>query len=245
MLHIFMEKKNERILELELPSKIYFFILIYYKKQPITPYRIGKLIYKTFNTVVSPKIYSYIKTLKNLGLIEFEEQTIKGRRAKILKPNLIKFFEILNKFKLPEDYKLKNEEIKTLAEWFEKYVDFEKATNYSPQNLLPLAEDIRKGLGELNILDQVAIFLKAGVLLTKKLRASNMKTEEMLKIVKENLSDLYPPLEIYQPFILLPESISEKLEHLIVHPYIENLLILAQLLSRYISDFISSLTKTK
>jgi len=244
MLHIFMEGKSDRILELELPSKIYFFLLAYYKKQPLTPYRIGKLIYKTFNTIVSPKIYSYIKTLKNLGLVEFEEQIIKGRRAKILRPNLIKFFEILNKLKLPEDYKLNNEEIKTLAEWFEKYMDLEKVANYSPRKLLPLTEEVRKSLGELNIIDVVAIILKKGALLTNIIRASNKRMEEILKIVREKFPDLYPIIEIYQPFILLPESISEKLEHLIVHPYIENLLILLRTLYRYLSEFISSSTKT-
>lgn len=233
-----MEKK-EHILELELPSKIYFWILVYNnKKEPISAYKIGKLIYRSQSFTALPKIYSYLKKLKKLGLITTESKEIKGRTVKILKPNLIKFFQDFNEIKLPEKYRLDEKEIEILAKWFEN-IDLEKALNLESHTLMPIAERVREEAGELNVFDQIAMLLKAGAILVKGLRNSKRKMDEFLNVLKNTLPDLYEIIKVYEPFSSLPNQICEKLEHLEIPPVIENLLMFAWLTYQYLSDFIS------
>ena len=86
-----MGRKPKYILELELPSKAYLWILTY-KNAGITGYNIAKLVYgKEFYSPV--KIYNVLKMLKKENLIFEKETIINGKKAKLIKPNLEKFFD--------------------------------------------------------------------------------------------------------------------------------------------------------
>ena len=221
-------KPAEHILELELPSRIYWVILCK-KDQGITGYSIAKQIYQKklryyytiqeiskFPTPI--KVYQVLKRLKKEGLTEEVETTIKGRRAKIIKPNLIKFFEVLNERRLPPDFRLTKGEIKTLAKWFEEFdLNF-----YVPEEAGEMASSL--GLSKISVLDVVAGIFKLGVYQAEFLQEKKVKPDDLIKAFKKFLPLIAESARHYKPFFELPPSILEKFKHLQLSDPVEGIL---------------------
>ncbi|MEM2175559.1 MAG: hypothetical protein QXI58_08085, partial [Candidatus Micrarchaeia archaeon] len=112
-----MAKKYGHILEMPLASKIYFVILTKYKKEAISGYKIAKEVYGTRSLTPPAKVYSTIKAFNKLNLIYVKKKE-RGIMGVIrITPNLFEFLKVLNDRRMPENYKLTEEELKILAEW--------------------------------------------------------------------------------------------------------------------------------
>ncbi|MEM2506279.1 MAG: hypothetical protein QXF61_04465, partial [Nitrososphaeria archaeon] len=117
-------------------------------KEPLTGYKIAKCVYGKEEFYSPVKVYQVLKELKSKNLIFEEEAIIKGKKAKIIKPNLLEFFKVLNERRMPKEYSLTNEEIETLANWFSGK-DFNEVVN--------VEESVKKTV---NVLDIVSVILK-------------------------------------------------------------------------------------
>jgi len=218
-----MAMKFTHILEKPLPSRAYFFILFYSKgKEPLTGYKIAKEVYGKEGFYSPVKIYQTLKELKNQNLIFEEETVIKGKKAKIIKPNLFEFLKVLNERRLPQEYRLTEGEIKILADWLGKK-DLSKILSMHVEGGEELTGLIRKEIEKtMNVLDAVSMILKSGVVYTEKLTEKKVSEKSLIEIIEKIFPDFVNIIEFYTP--KLPSNISEKLKHLVVPSPIDYLL---------------------
>lgn len=212
-----MERKAENILENFLPSQIYFVILLNYKKMPLTGYKIATLVYGKNRFFLPHKVYEVLKKLEKENLIIVEKAEQKGKKVKIIKPNLLEFVKLLNEKRLPPNYRLNEEEIKILADFFEK-VDWSKLYEIKPQNLSEeeekfIEDEAKKIKNAANIFDAISLILKMAVLYREKIKEAKADENLILEILKNdtvflNMSEIY--------MSKLPDSIYEKLKHLVI-----------------------------
>lgn len=219
-----MARKASYLLESELPSKAYFYLLC--NKGGLTGYGLAKLVYgEAFFSPV--KIYDVLKKLKAEALITEEEMEIKGKHAKMIKPVILNFVKVLNEKKLPEEYRLTEAEIEILSE-FVKNLPLKNILEMNFMEvsaLTPIAEP-------LNILDAVAAVLKTGVVMRNSLKENKARSRAFKKSAgEENL--FTGVLNFFAAFSPLPVTITDKLQHLVLPKPMSNLLLFVQAAKRF------------
>ena len=220
-----MARKASYLLESELPSKAFFYLLC--NKDGLTGYGLAKLVYGVgfFSPV---KIYDILKKLKAEKLITSEETIIKGKRSNMIRPVMFEFLKVLNERKLPEEHRLTDAELKTLSEFSDKKIIWKNVLqmNFNEVTDLSLMKE-----EPLNILDAVAAVLKTGVSMSSALKENKARSRAFTK--KAGAVNVFTNvLTFFQDFAAIPAPISEKLQHLIIPKPMSNLLVFAQAVAK-------------
>ena len=201
-----MPKKSSHILETGVGSKIFGWLLIE-KNKGVSGYPLARMIYKD-QYQAFPLVYKTLRDLKKMGLVyEIKES---DKRGKLFKPNLENFFSEFNKLKMPEEYRLTEEEIKILSEWFSKEIDLKKIFEIKEEDkeekFLSFAI-VLQNLEERDILTIIAEFLAVGSYLSSFLELQKKKEDKKYPEIVDKT------FELFYPFLKLPKEIREKLKN--------------------------------
>lgn len=204
--------KKKYVLDKKLGAEIFIKLL---SDKGATPYKIAKKIYG--KSITSPvRVYQIIKELKNSDLIKIKKDELSKRKKNLIFVNFKKVAELLNEHKLPNKYKLTEDEIEELAKVLEE-------VNYSK-----LEFTYSKKL-KLGILDFFAIFLKLGALFIKGGYESEFPIKKYIELTKDaskKVTSKVPPkyfIEEWGKLSQLNEVIIEKLTHINTPSWFDNI----------------------
>lgn len=226
-----------------------FSVILAYKNgfdengMPVSVYKLAKKVYGKEEFYSPVRVYNVLKKFREENLIEEESIAINKRNAKIVKPNLKRFVEMLNDILIPNEHKLTEEEIKKLAEVLEK-VDYSK---------LGFAAEGGLKKQKINVLDAVAIFLKAGRAYIKAARERKVdpqKLNEFLETALDKVTSMFgiPAKEMVQQYNVLfslDDTILEKLEHIKVPELVEGLLLISTAIGEFAAEILKEVSEKK